>query len=154
MRHPPETLYRSNAKSRTHARARGEDRAQAHPGGGVADQATTAGTILGAIQRVRDLLNDYLDAWPSSRVAHHAGTLAYLENALNAAVYKDAERERRRIENARDRVRRNWQPHEIRAAEKMGFEDPADWRRYIDEREAAPHGAFPTPEEWRRDRED
>lgn len=105
------------------------------------------------------LVGDYLAVKPSARIAHHRSSLLDALQREQVALDEAAERQARRDENARDRAARNWEPHQRRAAAQMGFEDPADWRRYIDEREAfretGPYveGAqFPTPEEWRAKR--
>lgn len=152
---PQEALSREN-EIRSHARARGGDRALTHTRtvsqDHATDHATAAGMVIGSIQRTRDVVDKYLAAFPSSRVAHYAAALEALANAVNVSVMKDAEREQRRTENARDRRLRTWEPHQIRAAEKMGFDDPAEWRTYIDEREAAGADGFPSPEEWRAKR--
>lgn len=114
------------------------------------DRASLAGAATGAIIRTRTLVDEYLAHFPSARVAHYAAALEALSNAISVELMKAEEREQRQADNARDRIRRNWEPHQIRAAERMGFADPADWRRYIDEREASDDpSSFPTPEEWR-----
>lgn len=116
--------------------------------------------LIKAAKALDDQVGDYLDENPSARIAHHRNALLdalQREKAAEAeAIAKAAAREARRAENDRDRRRRSWEPHQIRAAENMGFTDPAEWRKYIDEREAfretGPYveGAeFPSPEEWR-----
>lgn len=155
---PPKALSPKSRESSSHARAtRTGDRAPTQAGG-LDALRVHAREVIADIVRARKKVEEFLAEHPSSRVAHHAAALTHLQNAIALTVVEAREREeraterdRRRAENARDRALRNWEPHQIRAAQKMGFADPADWRRYIDEREAHGEG-FPSPDEWRRER--
>jgi hypothetical protein len=118
-----------------------------------------ADATLNSVKRARSMVDWFLTEHPNSRVAHHAASLTHLQNAIALMLVeirereeREAAREARRAENARDRARRSAEPHELKAAERMGFgDDVALWRQYVDEREAATdRGSFPSPEEWRR----
>ena len=122
----------------------------------MTDQAKKLLALIRRTQALSEAMDAYLQEYPSPRVAHYlpSAAIGALQRELadiGIRAQREADRQARKVELAAERELAKWEPWQVETAKKMGFDNPADWRAYIDEREATRRqGAKPpTVEEWK-----